>query len=195
MTVEIQRSVSDLCGDNSEREWALAGLFGLLLDGVITKRGLLKLARNNARESVDDNDAMFRTDWRFELNGNLFGYMDAEQKQRWVHDDWSYPRVNVAKHPLAQWKEGRFDGRLTNKLKSFEECPDTSLWVAARKDNQAVVLLLAAEIFNLGVNDLQQTAYHDKPLPVLAVHVTPQTLHNAADVRDEVLRLFGLVQV
>jgi hypothetical protein len=31
-------------------------------------------------------------------------------------------------------------------------------------------------------------------LPVLAVPVIPRTLHNAADVRDEVLRLFGLVQ-
>jgi hypothetical protein len=193
VTVEIQKSVSDLCGDNTESEWALAELFGFLLQGVKTDKGLLKMHRNNARESVDDDDAMFRTDWRFELEGNLFGYMDSEQKQSWAHDDWSYPRVNVAKHPLAQWELGSFDGRLTNKLISFKELPDTSLWVAARKDNQAVVMLLAAKIFNDGKDEMQPNNY-GKPLPVLAVPVIPQTLYNAADVRDEVLRLFGLVQ-
>ena len=193
MTVEIQKSVSDLCGDNSEREWALGGLFSFLLDGVKTEQGLLKLHRNNARESLDDDDAMFRTDWRFELEGNLFGYMDAEQKQKWKNDDWPHPKVNVAKHPMAQWESGSFDGRLTNKLRSFERWPDTSLWVGARKDNQAVVMLLAAEIFKDGKHELQGNSYGD-PLPVLAVHVIPRTLHNAGDVRDEVLRLFGLVQ-
>jgi hypothetical protein len=194
VNVEIQKSVSDLCGDNTESEWALGKLFGFLLDGVDTKRGWLKLLRNNARESVDDVDAKFRTDWRFELDGNLFGYMDAEQKQDWKHDDWPYPKVNVAKHPLAQWKEGRFDGRPTNKLKSFERWPNTSLWVGARKDNQAVVMLLAANIFEDGKDELQPNSY-GKPLPVLAVYAIPRTFHNAADVRDEVLRLFGLRQV
>lgn len=194
MTVEIQNSVSDLCTDDSQSEWGLGELFGFLLDGVKTDKGLLKLHRGNARESVDDDDAKFRTDWRFELNGNLFGYMDAEQKQKWVHDDWPHPKVNVAKHPMRQWKEERFDGRLTNKLISFQQYPDTSLWVGAGKDNHAVVMLLAAKIFNDGKDELQGNRY-GKPLPVFAVYVIPQTLHNAADVRDEVLRLFGLVQV
>lgn len=193
MTVKIERSVSDLCGDNTESEWALAELFGFLLQGVKTDKGLLKMHRNNARESVDDDDAKFRTDWRFELERNLFGYMDAEEKQKWKHDDWPYPKVNVAKHPMAQWKEKRFDGRLTNKLMSFHEWPDTSLWVGARKDNQAVVMLLAANIFKDGKDELQPNAY-GTPLPVFAVYVIPRTLHNAGDVRDEVLRLFGLVQ-
>ena len=194
MTVEIQRSVSDLCTDDSQSEWGLGKLFGFLLDGVKTDKGLLKLHRGNARESVDDDDAKFRTDWRFELEGNLFGYMDAEQKQDWKHDDWPHPKVNVAKHPMRQWKEERFDGRLTNKLISFQQYPNTSLWVGAGEDNHAVVMLLAAEIFEDGEDELQGNRY-GKPLPVLAVHVIPRTLHNAADVRDEVLRLFGLVQV
>ena len=194
MTVEIQKSVSDLCTDDSQSEWGLGKLFGFLLDGVKTERGLLKLHRGNARESVDDDDAKFRTDWRFELDGNLFGYMDAEEKQEWKQDDWPYLKVNVAQRPMAQWKKGSFDGRLTNKLISFEQYPDTSLWVAARKGNHAVVMLLAAKIFEDGKDELQPTRYSAKPLPVFAVHVIPRTLHNAADVRDEVLRLFGLVQ-
>lgn len=194
MTVKIERSVSDLCGDNTESEWALAELFGFLLQGVKTDKGLLKMHRNNARESVDDDDAKFRTDWRFELERNLFGYMDAEEKKDWKNDDWPYPKVNVAKHPMRQWKERCFDGRLTNKLISFKEFPDTSLWVGARKDNQAVVMLIAAKIFKVGKDELQGNNYGD-PLPVLAVHEIPRTLHNAADVRDEVLRLFDLRQV
>jgi len=194
VTVEIQKSVSDLCTDDSQSEWGLGELFGFLLDGVDTERGWLKLLRNNARESVDDVDAKFRTDWRFELDGNLFGYMDAEQKQDWKHGDWPHPKVNVAKHPMAQWKTGSFDGRLTNKLISFQQYPDTSLWVGAGEDNHAVVMLLAANIFEDGQDELQPNKY-GKPLPVLAVYEIPRTRHKAEDVRDEVLRLFGLVQV
>lgn len=191
-------AVTDLQTENVSCEWNVRHLLGYFEDGISTHKGFLRLHRNNARESGDDHDAKYRTDFVFQLDGKIYGYLDLESKPGWKTGDFAsrYRQINIARYPMSHWQNGKFTDRETNKMVSFREYPHTSVWIGSRNDGRAVVVVLAAVLILYGSEVLQHTKYSTIPLPVLSLASdAANTVDTPEAVRDEILSLFGLVQV
>ena len=172
-------SIDDLSDVDTRREHLLAVLGYQLMAGTAIDAGWVILQKNNTASSADD-EAIYRTDWVITCDGDLIGYLDTEEKQSWT-DEWPYPAVNVAKHPMSHWKSGRFGDRLTNKMQSFMERPEHSWWVGVRKDWQQAVMVNAADLFQHGREASIRTKYSDVPLPVLRLPNDKARLARNAD--------------
>lgn len=188
----VQYTIGDLTKDDATDEWSAARLLAPVLEGVLVhKLGLLRLVKHNVPTTASDNEARYLPDFRWELEGQVIGYLDPETKRKWTDGDFPYAWVNVAEHPLAHWKAGHFTGRRTNKLLSFESRPGTSHWLAVRRDGAAVVPLLATQVLAAAKFD-QRTEYDPIPLPVRRVaYSETRTYHDPAELRDYFLTSMG----
>jgi hypothetical protein len=160
-------SIEHLAAVDTRREHLLAILGHELMGGTAVAGQWIQLQKNNVATSEDDEN-QYETDWAITRDGEVVGYLDTEEKQGWT-DVWPYPVVNIARHPMSQWRTGSFNGRPTNKLLSFQQMPQHSWWVAMRKDWQQAVLVNAADLFRHGKPIEVRTKYSDVKLPVLAV--------------------------
>lgn len=162
-------SIDDLSAIDTRREHMLAILGHQLMGGTaVPDVGWVQLVKNNLATGVDDAN-IYETDWALTVDGRTVGYLDTEEKTAWRDGDFPYPRVNVAKHPMSHWRENRFDGRLTNKLRSFQECPTHSWWLGVRTDWQAMVMVNASDLFRFGQQREERTRYSTVPLPVISM--------------------------
>ena len=159
-------SIDDLAAVDTRREHLLGILGHQLMGGTAVAAGWVQLVKNNTASSADDENR-YATDWIITCDGETVGYLDTEEKQGWT-DEWPYGVINVAKHPMSHWRQGSFNGRLTNKLLSFQTLPEHSWWVAMRKDWQQAVMVNAADLFVYGRHTEVRTRYSEVPLPVIA---------------------------
>lgn len=150
------------------REHKLALLAYPLLQGTAIAGHWVRMEKNNTIGSAGDAN-LYQTDWVITSDGHTVGYLDSEEKQQWLSGPWPWSYVNVAKHPMAHWKRGRFSGRLTNKLLSFRERPLMSFWVGVRQDYAAAMMVRASDLFAEGSEVLQHTRYSDTALPVIRI--------------------------
>ena len=141
----------------------------ILLHGIETEEGFLKMKKANDPDSADD-DTRFKTDYEIMLGGHLCGYLDIEWKKQWDKKiEWPYDKANVAIHPLGHWERGRFTSRESNKIQSFRAMPGTSFWVGLSRDYQRAFILPATAVLNAS-KVFQKTRFSGKPpLPVFAV--------------------------
>ena len=161
-------TIDELEAQDSAEESRFAVIGWKLMGGVAVPTGYLRLVHANRMDTADDR-SRFDTDFELRVDGRIAGYLDIEVKHGWNGGSFPYEWINVAKHPMAHWKHGRFNGRLTNKLIDFHKLPATSFWVGVRRDFNAAMVVRASDLFFLGEDHQQQTAYHDVPLPVIRV--------------------------
>lgn len=161
-------TIEELAAQDAAEESRFAVLGWKLMGGVVVPSGYLRMAHANRQDTVDDR-SRFETDFELRVDGTVVGYVDIECKTSWRGGSWPYEWVNVAKHPMKHWQQGRFNGRPTNKLIDFRRFPSTSFWVGVRTDYNAAMVVRASDLFDLGEEHLQQTAYHEVPLPVIRV--------------------------
>lgn len=161
-------TIAELAAVNPADEHLFAYLGRHLMTGVNTSVGYLRMVKNNEKVIAGD-DLQYQTDYRIEANGRKIGYLDIERKIKWPPGPWTAPAINIARHPMKHWQAGTFPGRLTNKLLSFSELPQTSFWVGVRNDYRACMVVKAADIFAFGVETTQPTRHSDVPLPILRI--------------------------
>lgn len=191
------REWDELVTQDASAEGRFDGMLGYkLTHGFDTDHGWLRLVHQN-RPSRANDDAIYKTDFRFELDGGTCGFLDIELKPRWESGDWPYPKINIAKHPMAHWKRRRFGSRDTNKLRDFKQFPRTSLWVAVRRDYQAALLVRASDIFDHGIDTHQRTRMRDvsgDPLPALPIKEVAlaygRHVYDAEQMKEMARRLF-----
>jgi hypothetical protein len=162
-------SIDHLSAVDTRREHMLAILGHQLMGGTaIPDVGWVQLQKNNVAAGVDDQN-VYETDWTLTVDGQVVGYLDTEEKTQWRDGDFPYPRINVAKHPMSHWRDNRFDGRMTNKLRSFAEMPAHSWWLGVRTDWQRIVMVNAQDLFTFGQHRTERTRYSDVELPVISL--------------------------
>ena len=163
-------SIDDLaeCGSSS-RESLLAVLGYQLMDGVDVDGQLLRLVKNNTRETVNDNNK-YDVDFALVLDGDVIGYIDPEEKQRWTYGDWYYDNVNIALYPMKDWMNGgKWSGTPTKKIRRFIEKPDMSFWLGMRRDWQACMIMPWHMALDYGDIANIKTSYSNDPLKVIAI--------------------------
>lgn len=148
------------------REHALAMLAYPIMGGTAIAGTWLQLQKANVQRHPGD-EAAYQTDWVIKADDEVIGYLDSEEKLQWRGGPWPWSFVNVAKHPMRQWKAARFTERETNKLRSFREKPQMSFWVGMRMDYGAAMVVRASTLFEHASDFLQHTQYSDHPLPIL----------------------------
>lgn len=159
--------IKDLITEPSEEN-----KFGILayklMHGIEIDGKWLKLVKNNDPKSVNDK-CIYDVDYRITEDGETIGYLDIEQKQKWLSGGWPYRKTNVPLYPMGQWKRHQFDGRPTNKLLRFQEKPNMSFWVGVSLDYKRCQVLPIYNMFNFGIKTKQKTSYDEMPLPIYEV--------------------------
>ena len=139
-----------------------------LMYGIEINGKWLKLVKNNDPLSINDK-RIYDVDYRITEDKETIGYLDIEQKQKWLSGGWPYPKTNVPLYPMAQWKRHEFDGRPTNKLLRFKEKPNMSFWVGVSLDYKRCQVLPIYNMFRFGAKTEQKTSYDEMPLPIYEV--------------------------
>jgi len=172
-------SIGDLQVWEPSSEHRFAPIARFVLDGVNTPLGFIKMMKHNDVTGPDD-ERRYDVDFRIEVDGEIVGYLDIEEKRSWLDGAWPYSRVNVARHPLTHWANGVFSPQPTNKIRAFREKPDASFWVGVRADYEACLVVPAKHVLHAPEAN-QSTGYSDVPLPVYAVKNGKATFVNTAE--------------